>query len=101
MLELRLLVSDLDYDDLVDVIVPLAADKVAERGGLLGKLAASRERLSAAAHKFLVGKNQDQRDRLAAELAEKNRALLIKKAAELAEKKGIHVQVCDITIRKI
>ena len=53
MLEVKLLISELDYDGLVDIIVPIAAAKAAGKGGLLGRLASSRERISAAAHKFL------------------------------------------------
>ena len=56
MLEVKLLISELDYDGLVDIIVPIAATKAAGKGGLLSRLASSRERISAAAHKFLSGK---------------------------------------------
>ena len=101
MLEVKLLISELDYDGLVDIIVPIAAAKAAGKGGLLGRLASSRERISAAAHKFLSGKDQNQRDLLAAEMAEKNKAVLMEKAAALAEKTGVRVQICDISVRKI
>lgn len=52
-------------------------------------------------NKYLAGKTQDQRDQLAAELVARNQGFLMEKAAELAKKNGVNVQVKDISVRKI
>lgn len=100
MLEIRILVTDLDYDSVVDAAAPLVAQKLAEKGGLAGRLAPGKEKLAELAHKLLQKKDQDARDTMAAELAEKNRSFLMEKAAALAEKKGITLQICDISVKK-
>ena len=53
------------------------------------------------AHKFLDKKNQDERDQLVADMAAKKRSLIVEKVSELAEKKGVTVQICDISVKKI
>ena len=102
MLEIKILISELDYDGVVELAAPLAAEKLAQNGGLMGRLAGSGDGLKKLVYnKYLAGKGQDQRDQLAAELAMKNQDLLMTKAAELAKKNGVHVQVRDISVRKI
>ena len=102
MLEVKILISDLDYDGVVELAAPLAAEKLAQKGGLMGKLAGSVDGLKKLVYnKYLAGKTQDQRDQQAAELAMKNRDVLMTKATELARKNGVHVQVRDISVQKI
>ena len=102
MLEVKILISDLDYDDVVELAAPLAAEKLAQKGGLMGKLAGSVDGLKRLIYnKYLAGKTQDQLDQLAAELVVKNQGFLMEKAAKLAKKNGVHVQVRDISVRKI
>ena len=102
MLEVKILISDLDYDGVVELAAPLAAEKLAQKGGLMGRLAGSVDGLKKLVYnKYLAGKSQEQRDQLAAELAMRNRELLMTKAAEFAKKNGVHVQVRDISVRKI
>ena len=45
--------------------------------------------------------DQDERDQFLAELVTKERSLIIEKAADFAEKKGVKVQICDISVKKI
>ena len=92
MLEIKILISDLDYDGVVELAAPLAAEKLAQKGGLMKKLSYN---------KNLAGKTQDQREQLAAELVARNQGFLMEKAAELAKKNGVNVQVKDISVRKI
>ena len=101
MLEVKILLSDLDYDDVADLVVPLVSDRLAAKGGLIGKIAGKKEELLKAVHKFLSQKNQDERDQFLAELVTKERSLIIEKAADFAEKKGVKVQICDISVKKI
>ena len=60
-----------------------------------------KEKLLAAAHRFLAKKDQDQRDQFVADIAAKKRSLIVEKVSALAEKKGVTVQICDISVRKI
>ena len=102
MLEVKILISDLDYDGVVELVAPLAAAKLSQKGGLMGRLAGSTDGLKKLVYnKYLAGKSQEQRDQMAAELAMKNQDLLMTKAVELARKNGVHVQVRDISVRKI
>lgn len=101
MLEVRVLLSDVDYDAACDKLAPLLADKLQEKGGIVGAAAGKPQRLRAVLHRVLRKKNQVERDRFAAELATKHRDTLMKKAAELAEAQGVDVRVCDISVRQL
>ena len=101
MLEVKILLSDLDYDDVADLVVPLVSDRLAAKGGLIGKIAGKKEELLKAVHKFLSQMDQDERDQFLAELVTKERSLIIEKAADFAEKKGVKVQICDISVKKV
>lgn len=101
MLEVKILLSDLDYDDVADVVVPLVSDRLAAKGGLIGKIAGKKEELLKAVHKFLSQKDQNERDQFLADLVAKKHSLIIEKAAGFAETKGVKVQICDITVKKI
>ena len=102
MLEVKILISDLDYEGVVELAAPLVAEKLSQKGGLMGRLAGSVDGLKKLIfNKYLAGKTQEERDQLAAELVTKNQKLLMEKAAELAEKNGIRVQVREISLRKL
>ena len=101
MLEVRVLVSDIDYDGIVDMALPLVADKLTAKGGLLAKFAGQKDRLGNIAHKFIAKRGQDGMEKLIADLATKKRSLIIEKAAAAAAKKGIGVQIVGIDVKKI
>lgn len=101
MLEVKLLISDLDYDGVVDMLVPAVSKKLRTRKGLVGRLAWKQEELLRMAHKFLDKKDQGQRDQFVADMAAKKRSLIVEKLSALAEKKGVTVQICDVSVRKI
>ena len=101
MLEVKILLSDLDYDDVADLVVPLVSDRLAAKGGLIGKIAGKKEEMLKAVHKFLSQKDQNERDQFLADLVAKKHSLIIEKAAGFAETKGVKVQICDITVKKI
>ena len=101
MLEIRVLLSDVDYDAACEKIAPLLADKVQEKGGIVGAAVGKSQRLSAFLHRVLRKKNQVERDRWVADLAAKHRTVLMKKAAELAAEQGVDVHVCDVSVRQL
>lgn len=101
MLEIKLYVADIDYDEIVDMALPKVADKLSKKGTFLGKMVKKREKtLGKIAHKFLKKKGQDGTEKLIAELAEKKRSLLIEKASGIVEKKGIGLRVVGIDVKK-
>ena len=101
MLEIKLYVSDIDYDGIVDMVLPKVADKLSKKGTFLGKMVKKREKmLGKIAHKFLKKKGQDGTEQLLADLAEKKRNLLIEKASGIVEKKGIDLRIVGIDVKK-
>ena len=100
MLEIRILISEADYDGLVDLAAPAAAKKLAERGGLLGMLAGKKERLAAWGHRFIARKGRDGVERAFEELSVKKRELLIEKANGFVREKGLDVRISGIDIRR-
>ncbi len=101
MLEIRVLLSDVDYDAACEKIAPLLADKMQEKGGIVGAAVGKREHLVAFLRRVLRKKNQVERDRWVAELATKHRTVLMKKAADLAAEQGVDVRVCDVSVRQL
>ena len=55
MLEVKILLSDLDYDDVADLVVPLVSDRWAAKGGLIGKIAGKKEELERIISEFNQG----------------------------------------------
>ena len=101
MLEIKILISELDYDGVVELAAPLAAEKLAQAREIFARHLHADPREIVIYNKYLAGKTQDQRDQLAAELVARNQGFLMEKAAELAKKNGENVQVKDISVRKI
>ena len=102
MLEIKLYVSDIDYDGIVDMALPKVAEKLSQKGTFLGKLLKKREKmLGKAAHKFLAKRGQEGTEKLIADLSAKKRKLLIEKASGIVEKKGISMRVVGIDVKKV
>ena len=102
MLEIKLYVSDIDYDGIVDMALPKVADKLSKKGTFLGKMVKKREKtLGKIAHKFLAKIGQEGTEELIADLAKKKRQMLIDKASGIVEKKGISMRVVGIDVKKV
>lgn len=101
MLEIKLLVDEVDYDGLLDLALPIVADKLEEKGGLVGKAAGKKEWIGGKLHKLLQKWGREKTEAKVAELAMKKRELLIEKATAAAAKKGVTLKVCDIFVRKL
>jgi len=98
MIEITLRVSEVDYDALVDVLSPLVAERMSQRGGILRKLMGKESRIGTLAHGILKGKSYREKEALAVELAMKNREMLAEKLTELAHSNGISLQVDSLQI---
>ena len=92
MIELKILVDDIDYNSLTELLVPLLAEKLEKegKGGILGGvLSGNRGMAVSMARTLLNTMPQAKKD----ELLQKGRAL--------AAKNGIRLQLCDVAAKKI
>ena len=101
MIEVKILVDDIDYDSVADLLMPIVGDKLQEKGGIVGKLGSKKERLSGVAHKVLGKMSQEKKDQTVVNLATKKHDLIIEKISGLVAKKGIGVKIKDVSIRKV
>ena len=101
MIEVKLLVDCIDYDSVVDLLMPVVGDKLQAKGGIVGKIGGKKEKLTKMAHKLLGKVSQEKKDQTIVDLATKKQAMIIEKVSAGAAKKGIGVQICDISVRKI
>ena len=101
MIEVKLLVDCIDYDSVVDLLMPVVGDKLQVKGGIVGKIGGKKEKLTKMAHKLLGKVSQEKKDQTIVDLATKKQAMIVEKVSAVAAKKGIGVQICDISVRKI
>jgi len=104
MIELKILVDNIDYDSIADMLVPLIAEKMreGEKGGILGGiLAKNPSTATSMAHTLLKTMSQDKRDELLLQLGTKYRDKLLQKGRELLDKNGVQMELCDIAIKKV
>lgn len=104
MIELKILLDNIDYDSLADVLVPLLAEKMkdGEKGGILGSiLAGNPEAASTVARTLLKTMSQEKKNELLVQLIGKNRDKLLKKGRSLAASRGLELELCDVAARII
>ncbi len=103
MLELKILIDELDYDSVAELLVPALAESMAQdrKSGILGGvLSNNQEMLTSIARTLLHTMSQDKRDELLVQLINKNRDKLLEKGRAAAAQKGVQVKLCDVTARK-
>ena len=93
MIELKILIDDVDYDSVAELLIPLLAESMGreQKGSILGGVLA---------RTLLHTMTQDKRDELLVQLVNKNRDKLLEKGRKAAEEKGVGVRLCDVTARK-
>ena len=101
MFEVKILVDEIDYDALVDWIAPLAAEKMEEKGGVLGLLGRNREGLIGVARQLLKTMSQEKRDEFLLQLLMEKKELIIQKANEKSQSEELGVRAIDLTVKKI
>lgn len=101
MFEVKILVDEINYDALVDWIAPLAAEKMEEKGGVLGLLGRNREGLTGVARQLLKTMSQEKRDEFLLQLLTEKKELIIQKANEKSLSEGLGVRAIDLTVKKI
>lgn len=103
MIELKILLDNIDYDSVADVLIPLLTEKMSEeKGGILGGILAKNSAAATAmAHTLLKTMSQEKKDELLVELAAKHRDKLLGKGRGLLNSRGIHLELCDISAKKL
>ncbi|MBQ2061388.1 MAG: hypothetical protein II458_01810 [Oscillospiraceae bacterium] len=104
MIELKILVDNIDYDSLADVLVPLIAEKMkdGEKGGILGGILAKNPAAATSmAHTLLKTMSQQKRDEMLVQLSAKYRDKLLDKGRDLLDKRGLDLQLYDVSARII
>ena len=101
MIELRVLIDEIDYDSLVDLLVPLAAEKLEEKGGFLALLGHNKDGLTGMARHMLKTMSQEKRDEFVLQLLKDKKGLILRKANEKAAQTGVGVKVLDLDGRRI
>ena len=101
MLEIKVRVSDVDYDRLTDVLLPLLAPEMAEKGGLLGLAGRNPGIAGKLAHRLIRKKGDIGMESMVEELAAKNKTAMMQKVTGFAEKKQIRFHLSDISVKKI
>ena len=73
-----------------------------EKGGILGNVLAGNPDVAASVARTVLGTmSQEQKDQLLVPLVTKNREKLLDKGNQAARSRGIGVQLCDVTVRKL
>ena len=104
MIELKILVDDIDYNSLTELLGPLLAEKLEKdgKGGILGGvLSGNRNMAVSMARTLLNTMPQAKKDELVVQLINKNRDKLLQKGRALAAKNGVRLQLCDVAAKKI
>ena len=105
MLELKILIDDIDYNSVTELLVPLLAEKLekdGKGGGILGNVLAGNTNMAVSMARTLLNTMpQEKKDELVVQLVTKNRDKLLQKGGELAAKNGVRLQLCDVAAKKI
>ena len=104
MIELKILVDDIDYNSLTELLVPLLAEKLEKygKGGILGGvLSGNRGMAVSMARTLLNTMPQEKKDELVVQLLTRNRDKLLQKGRALAAKNGVRLRLCDIAAKKL
>ena len=104
MLELKILIDDVDYNSLTELLVPLLAEKLEKdgRGGILGGILAGNQDMAVGMARTLLNTMpQEKKDELVVQLLTKNRDKLLETGRTAAAKNGIRLQICDVSAKKI
>lgn len=101
MIEVRMLIDSIDYDSVAEMLVPLLAENLEQKGGLMGKLAGSKkEFVTNAARKMLGKMSQEKKDEMVVDLLNKKHEMLIEKLSDLATSKGVKAKIRSISVNK-
>ena len=98
-MEIRIIVDEINYSDLVIKCLPLVRDKLKEKEGTLPKVISGLANLPPSMAAAMLDKlPQETKDEVAALLINKNKERLIEKAEEYAAKNDIALKISDLIV---
>ena len=109
MIELKILLDEVDYRSLSEVLIPALAESMAKDGSVLGGMLSQNKELAASLIKYITSAEartvldkmpQEKKDELLVQLLNRNRDKLLEKGRTLAAENGVRLQLCDVSARK-
>ena len=101
MIEVRILLDDIDYDALAELLLPLIAEKLEEKGGFMALLGRNKDGMAGVARHLLKTMSQEKRDEFLLQLLQEKKPLVLKKATEKAAQLRTGVRIADISANKV
>ena len=101
MIEVRILLDDIDYDALAELLLPLIAEKLEEKGGFMALLGRNKDGMAGVARHLLKTMSQEKRDEFLLQLLQEKKPLVLKKANEKATQLRTGVRIADISANKV
>ena len=101
MIEVRILLDDIDYDALAELLLPLIAEKLEEKGGFMALLGRNKDGMAGVARHLLKTMSQEKRDEFLLQLLQEKKSLVLKKANEKAAQLRTGVRIADISANKV
>ena len=101
MIEVRILLDDIDYDALAELLLPLIAEKLEEKGGFMALLGRNKDGMAGVARHLLKTMSQEKRDEFLLQLLQEKKTLVLKKANEKAAQLRTGVRIADISASKV
>ena len=101
MIEVRILLDDIDYDALAELLLPLIAEKLEEKGGFMALLGRNKDGMAGVARHLLKTMSQEKRDEFLLQLLQEKKSLVLKKANEKAAQLRTGVRIADVSANKV
>ena len=96
--------DNINYESVAEFLVPLLAEsmKNGEKGGILGSvLAGNPEMATNMARTILKTMSQEKKDELLLQMVAKHRDKILASGRSALSGRGIGVELCDITAKKV
>lgn len=98
-MEIRIIVDEINYSEVVTKCLPLVRDKLKEKEGTFPKVVSGLASLPPSMAAAMLDKlPQETKDEVAALLINKNKERLIEKAEEYAAKNDITLKISDLIV---
>ena len=97
MIRLEMIVDDIDYEAVSDLLLPLLADKTKDESRLAGNLLGSNA-VGSLARTMLRAMPQEKKDALVVKTLNGKKDLLMEKAEALLREKSIHLSIKELKL---
>lgn len=97
MIKLEMVIDDIDYEAVSDLLLPLLADKTKDECGLAGKLLGSNA-AGSFAKTMLRSMPQEKKDSFVAKTMNGKKDMLAEKAEALLREKNIHLKIKELSV---